>query len=102
MIGEGLSLETSSWNTGISLGRVLLLSRGSAWSSELISMGNMSSSSDVFVLSSLFRVSSCDFLLRFLLFFTKELLEAASLGGKAWADVLGSRLLILSTEFLFS
>ena len=65
-------------------------------------MGNMSSSSDVFMLSSLFRVSSWDFLLLFLLFFTKELLEGASLGGEAWADVLGSRVRSRSTELLFS
>lgn len=62
----------------------------------------MSSSSDVFVLSSLFRLSSWDFLLLFLLFFTKEPLEGVSLGGKTWAEALGSRLLILSIEFLFS
>lgn len=65
-------------------------------------MGNMSSSSDVFVLSSLFRLSSWDFLLLFRLFFTKEPLEGLSPGGRTWADVLGSRLRSRSREFLFS
>lgn len=80
----------------------LLPSIGAVSSSELISMGNMSSSSDELTLSSLLRLSNWAFLLLFLLFFPREPVDGVSLGGRPWAAVVGSRHLILSTEFLFS
>lgn len=74
-------------------------------------MGNMSSSSVVSPLSSLFKLSILwvDFLLFFLLFFTELQTGDVSVAGwDPWAwggtceDTLVSRFLILSMEFLFS